>query len=533
MVGGEPKFLLRDASRERSGERLFVSDFAGDRVVVVDLDSGLAVGSLQVPGGPAGLALSEKSGWLFVASYWGDSIYRFDVSDLGRPPLVRFTGGDSCPWDLQSIRGANGREYVAATLHHRDSLILLDPATLDTVVSFPTAWFPYMMDVDQERGLLFAVAYGGPLGGELLCVDVTTLTEMWRVPAGRGAFDVCVYPGNKAGGAPEAGSLFVVDFNGQAVKVFGAGGEERGSFRLEGTPRHAVFDEEGERFFVSLQARGRVAEIASGPREVVGAVSVGSRPGPLAWMDVALPFAPVGEPGPPISPHLVVGNQGDGTLSILGPGGAVAEFTDVPPGHLFARDIRVLVLRGALSGYPPESGGAAGSPLFRPDGPLARAQAAKVVVGALSLHTAEIEPAALDFTDVPPETGTYPFDYVQEAVRAGIVSGVSAAPPRFSPYTPVTRLQLLRMLVRAAEAVGTPLPVGRGPSPFYDIGPAHPDFGVVMTAYRAGLTAGVPGADGRLRLQGYDPATRGQTARMVCNLLAALGHAVTFGAPAG
>jgi hypothetical protein len=555
VVGGEPKFLLFDAE----GSRLFASDFAGDRVVVVDLPSGLAVGGLQVPDGPAGLALSADGRWLFVASYWGGHIYRFDLADLAKPPLARFMGDDSCPWDLKTVRGAGGRELLAVTLHHKDTLALLDAATLDTVASFPTAWFPYMMDVDFTAGLLYAVAYGGPLGGEVLCVDVVRMRELWRAPAGRGAFDVRVAPGGaESGNVVEPGSVFVVDFNGQAVTMFGPEGEDRGSLRLEGTPRNGRFSATGDRFYVSLQARNQVAELSAGTLEAVGAVGTGSRPGALEWVTAVLPFAPEGESGSSSSAWLAVGNQGDGTISLLGLGDAVPGFADVPADHLFARDIRVLALRGALSGYPPESGvaSAAGAAdgtgtasgavstaasgaapaaalLFRPEDPLARAQAAKVVVAALSLHTAEIEPAAIEFTDVSEETGTYPFDYVQEATRAGIVGGVSSFPPRFSPYTPVTRLQLLRMLVRGAEAVGTPLPTGRGSSPFYDIGPAHPDFAVIMTAYRAGLTAGVPGPDGHLRLRAYEPASRGQTARMVCNLLAALGRALTFGPPAG
>ncbi len=111
------------------------------------------------------------------------------------------------------------------------------------------------------------------------------------------------------------------------------------------------------------------------------------------------------------------------------------------------------------------------------------------------------------------------------------MSGVTLDPPRFKPYRqPVTRIQLTRMAVRAATAVGSPLPVPSGSSPFWDIKSTDPDLPTIMAAYQAGIVSGIPGADGHLRFQPYTPATRGQTARIVFNLLGALHGAVPGGA---
>ena len=230
-------------------------------------------------------------------------------------------------------------------------------------------------------------------------------------------------------------------------------------------------------------------------------------------------------PDPSGNPVLAVANQGDGTVSLLSAGDPVPEFADVPLSHRFHREIRVLALRGALGGYLE-----AGAAVFRPDDTLVRAQLAKVLVGALGLHTEAVEAASVPFTDVPADSGTYPFDYVQEASRLGIVSGVTLDPPRFQPFQPVTRVQLARMAVRAAGAVGSPLPVPEGSSPFWDIKTTDPDLPTIMAAYHAGIVSGIPGVDGHLRFQPYSPATRGQTARIVFNLLGALHGSAEGGA---
>src|SRR5665811_1510509 len=136
----------------------------------------------------------------------------------------------------------------------------------------------------------------------------------------------------------------------------------------------------------------------------------------------------------------------------------------------------------------------------------------RILVEVLGLHTAAIEPAYKDFADVG-EGRSYPFDYVQEAGRAGIILGFGGEPPRFGPYQDVTRIQLLRMVVRAAKTLGSSLPVPEESAPFADVAADSPDREVVDTAFAAGLVRGREGADGRLRL------SRGEAAVMIFQLL--------------
>lgn len=147
-----------------------------------------------------------------------------------------------------------------------------------------------------------------------------------------------------------------------------------------------------------------------------------------------------GEPattGEPLDP----GEQG-------GPGGPQAPapvFADLHVGHWAYEAVVRLAERGVVSGYV----GPDGRRLFRPDEPVARAQFAKVLVGALGLPVAD--GGFCPFLDVERSgpNGLYPDDYIAAAFTAGLLSGVSTDPPRFEPYSPVTRRQVSRVAERA------------------------------------------------------------------------------------
>lgn len=260
----------------------------------------------------------------------------------------------------------------------------------------------------------------------------------------------------------------------------------------------------------AIRTRGLVHALDTETGASAFSVEVGRLPMALEWVCAGYGEWPEA---------LAVANEGDGTVSILGTAPPLAGFADVPSGHIFEREIRVLALRGVLSGYP-RSGGS----LFLPEGILSRAQLAKILVNALALHTEEVEPATVQYWDVPDDGGAFPFDVVQEASAAGIVHGVGTDPPRFGPWEPVTRLQVVRMVVRAAETLGLALPQTAGRSLFADVGPGDPDFAVMLVAHRAGLISGAVGADGSLYLRPAEPITRGQTAKIVCRLLAMFGE---------
>jgi hypothetical protein len=142
---------------------------------------------------------------------------------------------------------------------------------------------------------------------------------------------------------------------------------------------------------------------------------------------------------------------------------------------------------------------------------------------ATGLHTLGVDNADdPTFTDVRQwDTNGYPYDYVEEAVNARIVTGFSDG--TFRPYSPITRAQLVLMITRGAAAIPRPLTEYTGNATiFVDVPPSHPYYREIMTAYVAGILSGSVGPDGRMYFYPYASATRNQVAKMTANLVALL-----------
>ena len=89
-----------------------------------------------------------------------------------------------------------------------------------------------------------------------------------------------------------------------------------------------------------------------------------------------------------------------------------------------------------------------GDGLFHPQEALKRMQFAKMIVLALGYPVSEGD--ACPFADVAHVPGDlYPYHYVAVAYLRGITQGTK--PGRFSPYSPLTRAQMITMAARAAQ----------------------------------------------------------------------------------
>jgi hypothetical protein len=203
------------------------------------------------------------------------------------------------------------------------------------------------------------------------------------------------------------------------------------------------------------------------------------------------------------------------------------QFLDVGSDHLFYSYITALVEWGIVNGQevPPVSA----LWYFKPDDAVTRQQFAKMVVQAVGLHTEPVE--SLDdstFADVWPAYDAYgqplpyPFDYVEEAAAAQIVFGSQDVHGvwLFHPGDPIKRIQLVQMIVRAASAVGHPFPPYTGSEAvFADVPPGSPLYAAAMTGFTNGILTGSVDARGVRRLLPWEPATRGQVAKMTANLV--------------
>lgn len=102
-------------------------------------------------------------------------------------------------------------------------------------------------------------------------------------------------------------------------------------------------------------------------------------------------------------------------------------------GHWAERQIREMVARGAISGYP--------DGCFRPNQTISRAEFATMIVKVLGLSSSGTKL----FADTQGHWGRYT---IAAAYEAGIVSGYDTH--RFGPDDPITREQMAVMIVKAA-----------------------------------------------------------------------------------
>jgi hypothetical protein len=111
---------------------------------------------------------------------------------------------------------------------------------------------------------------------------------------------------------------------------------------------------------------------------------------------------------------------------------AIPSFYDVPTTSQFYVYIETARDRGIINGYPDGT--------FRPNNPVTRAQAAKMLV--LARGWLPLFPSYPTFTDVQPDAWEY--GYVEMAASMGVVGGYVDS--TFRPGASVTRAQLCKML---------------------------------------------------------------------------------------
>lgn len=193
------------------------------------------------------------------------------------------------------------------------------------------------------------------------------------------------------------------------------------------------------------------------------------------------------------------------TVPSPGPGPSPApSFLDVSTQHEFYAAISYLAAEGVIGGYADGT--------FGPYNPVLRAQLAKMAVLGFELDDTGDFLTQASFPDVPYNGAAYPFEFVEQAARAGIINGYANG--NFGPYDRLTRIQLVRILVRAGGDELAAPPAGYDPG-FADVPPS--DLTYVATAHFNGLVNGKSAS----LFDPYGTATRGHVAKILYNTLMA------------
>lgn len=118
-----------------------------------------------------------------------------------------------------------------------------------------------------------------------------------------------------------------------------------------------------------------------------------------------------------------------------------AKFNDIPANASYEKAVEKLVKFNVLGGYADQT--------FKPNQPVTRAQAASIMAKALALDLQQVK--APGFTDVQATNGHY------AAIAKLTELGIFTKAEKFNPNSPITRVQMAKMLVQAFELQSTTL----------------------------------------------------------------------------
>jgi YVTN family beta-propeller protein len=155
-------FLLTHAA---SAEEVFVTDQQANNVAVFDPATGALLGSIPVPGHPAGIAMSADGARAYVTSPDDDAALTV-IDTVARKVLrrIKLKGGP-----LGVAAGPDGRVYVANW--YASEVVALDPVSGKTLATIGTGESPSGLAVTKDGRML---AVSNRLGNSVSLIDTAT-----------------------------------------------------------------------------------------------------------------------------------------------------------------------------------------------------------------------------------------------------------------------------------------------------------------------------------------------------------------------
>ncbi|MCB9706778.1 MAG: bifunctional YncE family protein/alkaline phosphatase family protein [Myxococcales bacterium] len=131
-------------------DELYVTEFSGEEVAIVDLIGGAVKSTLALPTSPAGLAVTPDGGRVYVAVSGADRVAAIDTASgkvVLEAPVAEpeFTDGEGIPLPNSNVGAvrydpASGRLYAVRGADN--AISILDGETLELLGSIPTALYP-------------------------------------------------------------------------------------------------------------------------------------------------------------------------------------------------------------------------------------------------------------------------------------------------------------------------------------------------------------------------------------------------------
>jgi DNA-binding beta-propeller fold protein YncE len=167
-LGGAPHWI---AISHATG-KLFASFKTTEKVAVLDTTTHKVIGTIAIPHGAEGIAVSPDGWALFVCAHWKGVVHVFDTRTLALHRTLDIEGAPGKVNQLRRVRVSPDGLYVCVSSHVDNYAAVYDGFTFEQIAGFPTPKAPmgfgfaadgrqaYLCCHDAGVGLEFELATG-------------------------------------------------------------------------------------------------------------------------------------------------------------------------------------------------------------------------------------------------------------------------------------------------------------------------------------------------------------------------------------
>jgi DNA-binding beta-propeller fold protein YncE len=122
--------------------KLFASFKTKEKVAVLDTATRKPIGSLAIPHGAEGVAVSPDGWALFVCAHWKGVVHVFDTRTLALHRTLAIEGAPGTVNQLRRVRVSPDGHYVCVASHVDNYAAVYDGFTFEQIAGFPTPKAP-------------------------------------------------------------------------------------------------------------------------------------------------------------------------------------------------------------------------------------------------------------------------------------------------------------------------------------------------------------------------------------------------------
>jgi len=151
-IGGSPHWV----AVSHATNKLFASFKTKQMVAVLDTTSRTVLGTIAIPNGAEGIAVTPDGETLFVCAHWKGVVHVFDTRTHSLRKTVSIEGARGEANQLRRVRVSPDGQYVCASSHVDSFAAVYDAATLKQIGRFATPKAPmgFGFAADGRHGFL-------------------------------------------------------------------------------------------------------------------------------------------------------------------------------------------------------------------------------------------------------------------------------------------------------------------------------------------------------------------------------------------